>query len=88
MKIPEEIPNNHLAGENRRLSSGSLTTEPLPKIESQIRNYPTFDNFVQSGNIWAKATLAVSEENVQQLTTLSLSMRVDQGLKDSLIQYN
>ena len=58
----EEIPSSH-SGENRRLSSGSLTTEPLPKIDTGLKSKYTFDNFVQGdGNIWAKAAaLAVSE---------------------------
>ena len=58
----EELPNSH-SSENRRLSSGSLTTEPLPKIDTGLKSKYTFDNFVQGdGNIWAKAAaLAVSE---------------------------
>ena len=58
----EEIPSSH-SSENRRLSSGSLTNEPLPKIDTGLKSKYTFDNFVQGdGNIWAKAAaLAVSE---------------------------
>ena len=58
----EELPNSH-SSENRRLSSGSLATEPLPKIDTGLKSKYTFDNFVQGdGNIWAKAAaLAVSE---------------------------
>ena len=32
----EEIPSSH-SSENRRLSSGSLTTEPLPKIDTGLK---------------------------------------------------
>ena len=63
----EEIPSSHIS-ENRRLSSGSLTTEPLPKIDTGLKSKYTFDNFVQGdGNIWAKAAaLAVSENLAPQ----------------------